>query len=303
MYKYFKKLSLFTSVFLSVFIFSLWIISFYVEKINSQSYAQNESNTFHIKTSANPDIIILGTSHGRQFSRSGLHNKSEEILNNKILNLSQGNGGGGNLNQMFWLEYYGLIKNKIVGKKIIYFIDPFIFTSNVFNSNNFIFIREPFSFSLLFTMVKTNQDLKCIFQYLRSKFGMSYIKQRYSPHNLKNNLCKIDQLSVSKRLKNLYPEKKLKFKEELKSIFKDMVVKLSLKNELLLIIPPTAPMGELPFHENLRELLNELSKHKNVKQYDHSQLIQDMCLYSDHDHLNKEGVKLYLNKLSAIINE
>lgn len=61
---------------------------------------ETESNLFFINDNENFDLLLLGISHARNFSRHKNHQRVEKILDKKFINLGQG-GAKAKLNGSF----------------------------------------------------------------------------------------------------------------------------------------------------------------------------------------------------------
>ena len=89
--------------------------------------SQTESNTLIIPENNKFDLLFLGISHARNFSRYGNHEKIEKALDKKIINLGQGSGYCGINEQLFYLDYF-YNKNNTT-KDIIIVLTPSMLTS------------------------------------------------------------------------------------------------------------------------------------------------------------------------------
>lgn len=260
------------------------------------NYDASESNLPNLENIKDAEYLILGTSHGRQFSRGGNHKKLEEKLGGTVLNLSQGNGGGGVYNQKFWVDYYQKKGGKY--QKVIYFIDPFVFFSKTFDEYNYIFVREPFDVGLFTFMLTEKVRTACTLQYLRSKLGKTFLKQLYTGNTTNNKLCAINETDVISRKKILYPEEPFIFDTKKFQFFVKFLLELSNNNkEVWLVIPPSYPIGGFHGYETLvQHIKADVVGTDRIQFLDHTNSIVDICLYNDHDHLNNEGMNLYLDK-------
>ena len=128
-YRFFKKTICFGLINICIYLFFAYGGSTFVKQ-NSFKNWETESNFLIIPNNQKYDLIFLGTSHGRIFSRASNHGIVEKVLNKKLLNLSRGSGGGIAPALINMLAFYHK-GNKV--DRVIYFIDPWIFYSSNWN--------------------------------------------------------------------------------------------------------------------------------------------------------------------------
>jgi hypothetical protein len=96
------------------------------------------------------------------------------------------------------------------------------------------------------------------------------------------------------RRESLYPEGQdgVAFKrngERLREI-----LKIAKKDATIVIfILPPILLGELPGKKELKELPHDLKQTYPLEEYDFTSAISDHNLYSDHDHINIRGIKIF----------
>src|SRR3989344_9671434 len=92
------------------------------------SNGMTESSLLVIPEDGHFDMLFMGTSHSRVFSRSGNHERVENIMGRRLLNISKGGGHGGIVPEKLFLEMFFDRGNQ--AEEIVYFIDPWTFFSN-----------------------------------------------------------------------------------------------------------------------------------------------------------------------------
>lgn len=288
MKKLLYKIPLFVVANLILLIVLLYCFSYPVEKYD-YSNSTTESNLLHMPKDQHFDLLILGTSHARVLSRFGNHQRMEKILDKSIINLSQGLGGGGILNQSAFARYFFSSGNTI--DTILYLVDPFIFYNKYFDDNDVNFNREPFRLKFMWIIATLGFDAGVQYSYLYSKFTSEWLKIKPFSFQRDDRMIKgINAVSVVKRFNVVYPEnlnrdvlhkKKLEFLQLIGYLEKQHSV-------LIFVIPPS--IIQWPGYEELVALLNELQQTHGIPYYDFSNEALDKKYFADHDHLNTEGV-------------
>ena len=93
---------LFISINIVIAVIGLWIIHIFQPDFNRND-TTTEATFSAIPTNQHFDFVIMGTSHAREFSRSGNKQLVEKTLHQSIFNLSKGMGHGGFLpNKAAW---------------------------------------------------------------------------------------------------------------------------------------------------------------------------------------------------------
>ena len=155
-------ISLITTIILIITIFSQ-----IVENRHFLNY-QTESNLLVFDKNVNYDILFMGISHARNFSRHKNQLRIEEITNKKVANIGQGGGACGVNEQLFYLDYFYFQNN--TAKQIIYVLSPPMVFSETLPIASNTFNYE--SFELLFLIKYLNFDSENKYQrilsYLRS---------------------------------------------------------------------------------------------------------------------------------------
>ncbi|BHH84746.1 hypothetical protein [Desulforhopalus sp. 52FAK] len=127
--------------------------------------AESESNLLVTGENQHYDVALLGTSRGRVFSRDTNHQRVEELLNKKVVNLSKG-GGGGLMPAKLHLSHFFHRGNSV--DQIFYLVDPWVFYSPINNDRNNFFLRdEPFELAIFWQLLVDKYPLKTILAYLQ----------------------------------------------------------------------------------------------------------------------------------------
>ncbi len=259
-------------------------------------YEYNNWNTYSsllpMKQNTKYDLLILGSSHGRVFSSFSNHERVENILKIKMLNLSK--TAGGLLPEKVLLKYFYDQGNSV--SKILYVLDPQIFYSAKWNEDNYFLEDEPLYLNFLWSARKQGLSDEVLFNYIRSKFSFYWLSSRAPVVELyeETALSRIDLEAVKKRKEFLYSDG---LKSEVFSTYskmlKDLVVVASKHDSKIIFIYPPTLLGDLPGASEVATLIKSFKKDYDVEFYDFSGIIKEPKYYQDHDHLNTQGVELF----------
>ena len=144
MRKFLIKIIIYT-VLLSLFMVCCLIGSSYIVNKRNFKNSQTESNTLIIKENEKFDLLLLGISHARNFSRYGNHEKIEKILQKKIINIGQGSGFCSINEQFFYLDYFYSEGNKT--DEVCIVLTPPMLSSETLPIASNTFENEIFDFS------------------------------------------------------------------------------------------------------------------------------------------------------------
>lgn len=259
--------------------------------------SQTESNTLIIESDKKYDLLFMGISHARNFSRYGNHEIVEGILDKKIINIGQGSGKCGINEQLYYL-YYFFKKNNQVKKVCLVLTPPMLTSENLPVASN-TFEQEMFKLDFLLNYLFFDSENKSerIIQYIQSKCKNQwlYLKPDLTQRN-DTKLQKIDKKVIEEGMQIAHGKSinQERFNASC-SVVRD-IVKSSRERgaEIILIIPP-ALFGKWPEHKWVLEFCEKLKKQQHVEYYDFSETVLNPSYYYDHHHLNTEGV-VYFTK-------
>ncbi|MBS4012734.1 MAG: hypothetical protein KGZ97_03085 [Bacteroidetes bacterium] len=304
MIRFIIKICFFLVLFVSIVVAVTYYFSY---RIVNKHYFENfdtEENIVIIPKNKHFDILFLGISHARNFTRYGNHDRVEEILNVKMLNLGKGGGKGTIANQHNYLRYFLCEGNSV--DHIIYVLTMPMFYSNVMDSKSSEMALE--AFSLKYFLISLfgpgiNKEQK-LYNYLRGKYRNNWKKVEPScTPNYEKVLGKIDSLVIQKGLDAAYVNGlELDALERNKKYLVNTIKFVQQNNiNITFIITPTL-FGEWPGHEDVMAFMKEIKEEYNVNTYNFCCVYPDNLEYFyDHHHLNTPGViqftKEYLSPL------
>ena len=289
--------------------------SIYVwERRHAYAPYQTESILRVIPYQQNVDLLILGTSHGRIYSRNRNEEIVEGILQKRIVNASIG-GGGGVIPAQVSLETFFARGNKT--RYVIYFLDAWVFNSTKWNEDFFPMTEEePLEWDFFTRLLDHGFSRSVLLAYFRSKLTSRWLTMRPSAgvELRREYLARRDPEAVAKRLGVLYQGKtsEIVFQRYWQHVL-TMAHMIANQNAQLLLIMPPSLLGTEPDTELLSKHVNDLVSRSfeggqmQVIFKDFSTAIQDPHLYYDHDHLNSAGIQAitenYLKPLFAELDE
>lgn len=251
------------------------------------------SNLLFLSENARFDFLMLGTSHAEKFSLWHNHERVERMLGKKIMNLSEGGGGGGLVNQFIYFQYFLQKGNKAAA--LVYFIDPFVFYNDDLDFNPYVYEKEPFYWDFLWLALKNGIPEASLWNYFRSKIKPFWWQLRPETETGKSDFLERADTSILKtRLAVIYSngmDEKVR-ERKLETFFQIVGTAEAQNIRVFFVIPPTL-LGTLPGTDKLTELLKKLKSEGRADFLDARNALTDPTLYYDHDHLNTAGITAF----------
>ena len=252
-----------------------------------------ESNLLFLPEGQSYDLVVCGASTGRAFSRAGNHQRTEEILGKSIINLAQGRGNGGLLNQKIYLDYF--LQQGNSGKEIVYVVNPSFFFSDNFDYRDELYDHEPFQLDFLSLIIQSGIPKVPVWSYLSSKFKPQWLLSKPKVKSAEER--QLAALDLSKRelwKKNTYTEglDETIFAKKC-AVFESVLQVAKERNMKMTVIYPPSLFGYAPGHEMVDRYFASLQSTYDLQVHDFTFAIQDKQLYYDHNHLNTEGIVLF----------
>lgn len=252
-----------------------------------------ESNLLVMPHGEHVGVVLLGTSHGRIFSRAGNHERVERILGESMLNLSKGEGRGIVAEDIF-LHYFYAQGN--TARDVVYVIDPFVFYADAWNDDNDFLFDEPLDIRFTLFLLQTEHVPMHVWaNYLKSKLAWGWVMAHPSfIQDRTDHLSSVDPQAVHARIENLYPEgtNSQTFRTYVRRL-DDIVALARAHGSRITFVIPTTLLGEMPGRADLLTELARVREKDGVRFFDYSSAVTNPSLYYDHDHLNTAGVELF----------
>ena len=293
-----------TTLYITLIVILLVLSSLYTKSKGFTNYT-TESNTLWLKENTEYDILFMGISHARNFSRYKNHLRIEKILGSKIGNIAQGKNICGVNEQLFYLDYFYYKGNK--ASKILYILTPPMLFSETLPIASNTFKYEAFEFPFLLRYFHFDSENKGarIISYLQWSLHPRSIFNK--PNTIERMESKLDTLNLEivRKGQNLaYSGTNLnfnRFNNSIKIIEKTIMLAERNNSDVILVIPP-ALFGKWRGHKETIDFANSMKeKYSTVKVFDGSETVLTPDLYYDNHHLNTEGIvyftEEYLNPI------
>jgi hypothetical protein len=252
---------------------------------------ETESNLLITPKYKHYDYVFLGTSHGRTFSRYGNHQRIESILESTVLNLSLGSGGGV-LPALTSLEYF--VRRGNSATTLVYFLDPWVLYYRKYNENHVFVHNEPLSGQFALLLLKNGFDKIRLLEYIRTKYQSTWRHQSPDLTIADTSVVKWSDSLANLTMKGRSPGPldTNQFRIYCKTLRQIFEIAKSQNMKIKVVIPPTL-IGETPGHREMVKELEVLQSQIGVSFVDHTSVINQVGLFSDHDHLNTQGIVTY----------
>jgi len=286
------QIALFISVNLLIIVIGLWAVDRFMP--NYERTCKNTSATFaSIPKDKTFDMLIFGTSHAKDFSRTTNHDSTEQILGLSCFNLGKAEGHGGIVPSVALWQVFKQRGN--TAKECIYFLDPWVFYSRLWNEMNYFLEDEPLNWEVWNASFRSGAEPEVLFNGIRSKLKPSYfMSNEIIPHPKLDSLTSLEPNLVQKQKDVNYPSGRdsVVMKEYIKK-FVELIRDIEeFGIKVTIIIPPTL-LGKDPGWEAVQQALNK----NGFKILDHSEVVKNLALYYDTNHLNSKGIGIYLRSL------
>ena len=272
------------------------IFAYLIIQDKNLNYPQGktESALISIPENINTDILIMGSSHGRMFSRNKNHETVEKILKKQIINI--GASAAGVVPEKLFLKYFFYKNNS--AKTIFYIIDPFVFSTSKWNEDLYFLAEEPFKLDFFFLTLFSNVSIDVKYNYIKSKFKHDWHEYNASRMPVTtDSLSTPDSSSINSRIKAIYPDglNLITFKKYDNYLQEIVQIARDHNTQIIFIIPPSL-LGKQPLTDELIKSLQNLHTKYGYKYYDFSLSIPNSYYYYNHDHLNNNGIKYFTEK-------
>lgn len=257
---------------------------------------QTDSILLAMPRASSFDAVFLGSSHAYLFSRfKENHAIVERELGMRVCNLALPTGGGLRPAR-FMLEYF--FERGNTAKKVVYFLDPFVFFSTGANDAHKFVYFEPLQFSFLKKLAMDGYPLRSILTYIRSKFSYAWFFQEAQPllgqtQTLEGEM--IDPAKVKARMESLYGDgiREANFERYAREFVRIAEYCKARGAALYVIVPPTL-LGPEPGTQRTFAWLEEQRKRFGFEVRDLCEAMPERKYYYNLDHLNTPGVERFM---------
>lgn len=291
-------------LFILVFILA-WASSYAVQRRGFKNW-HVEGNLLMMKKDKHYDLLIMGISHARNFSRYNNHQRLEKMLDCKIINIGIGEGRCGAIDQNFYLDYFYDQGNTT--RKILYVVSPPLLTKDFLNTASNTFNLEPFraDFFWQYLHYPAENKYQRLFYYVKSKFSHKWLNLKPKSKKSRDDALEaLDSAKIREGLKLLLVngERIDEFKENCITVENTINLARANHSEIIFIVPP-ALFGKWQGHYEIMDFLKEMKVKYGTRYYDLSESVLVPEYYYDHHHLNTAGIEYFTqNYLKDIIDQ
>ena len=261
--------------------------------------AQTESVLLALPRGQHVPLVMLGTSHSRNFSRSGNHERMEDVIGVRIANLSRGSGNGVVAAQVNLQVFFDQGNSTDV---VFYFIDAWALFSPVWNEENpAYFDDEPFQTNHFVRSVAAGVvGPDVLWRHINDKFSPRWLTMHpESPAGKSNTreVLSVDPELIQNRVDVLYQDglDQNSFRRYARRVRQIVDLVERHGGQVVFILYPTL-LGEEPGVAQWSSWLRDLRPTGNVAFFDHRFSVTDPALFEDLDHLNTAGTLAYARR-------
>lgn len=255
------------------------------------TYAESESNLLVTGSNHHYQLVLLGTSRARVFSRDDNHARVEAILGGPVANLAKG-GGGGLMPAEVHLSYFYYRGNS--AEHIVYLVDPWVFFAPINNENNTFFLRdEPFELFILAKLIGAGFPIARMSAYLQMIAVTDWrgISRYAAPGLTAGTLDRVDAEKVEQARRHYLSTYNNDRFSEYASYVK-AINRLAEKNgSTVTYVMLPIMMRDFPGAAQVDGFLRDVALHDaNVEYYNFIHAMGDKHYYYDHMHFNRHGI-------------
>ncbi len=286
-----------------IFLFLFLQMSIYLVVVSfptlRHSFANNttESDLLMMPKGTSWDILLMGTSHAKIFSRNGNDDRVRKILGKDFFNLAKGGGHGGIFPESLLLSRFYRERNH--ADTVVYLVDPWVFYSRQWNEQNYFLEDEPFDIRFYFAALWGGAERSVLINGFQSKLFSHWLFLEPASREPKTDkLLSINDRQIAQDKKDYYldglnQENFLHYA----MLFQQLVALAEKNHSHVVLIFPTTLWQETPGKNQVLAFLQELQKtHPNIEVHDFSHVITDPQYYYDTNHLNSLGVTLFTER-------
>lgn len=292
--QFIKWLSLFLTFAVILEIGVLTGLSEYVASRNFLNH-ETESNLLFLGEDKEFDILLLGVSHARNFSRHKNNLRIEKALGKTMCNLGQGKGACGINEQHFYLQHFYDNGNK--ANTLVYVLSPPLLFSETLPIASNTFDFEPFEigFLLKYLVYDTENKFERLSSYVRFKQNKRWLEHKPEClDRMDDLLLKIDTSAINQGQSYAYGGALNMERFAISCQRIEKTVQLAQKNgsKVIFMIPP-ALFGKWNGHDETMDFASKMNGQYGVEVYNFAEVILEPKYYYDHHHLNSAGIEVF----------
>lgn len=298
MKKFIKKIFFITASFVLIFMILVFLFSKIVESKDFNNW-ETESNLLIMKPNTHFDILFLGNSHSRMFSRHKNHERVERILHKTIINFGRTGGTTGYSDYLLYLQY-AYSKNVTFDTIVVNIFSEMLLSKTPYIASN-TFENEPFKLDFFIRFLKypyTQNKFQKSFYYMRSKLSIEWITHKpFSLDAKTDSLLEIDSTKIKEGFEIAFADGVDTVNFNYTSIIVEEIVKLAKNNGATVVFITTPTLfGNWPHQEMVEDLMVDFNLKYGTKYYNFADSIKNPNYYYDHHHLNTKGIVKFVDE-------
>lgn len=273
-----------------------WVYTAPIEYTN----AETEANLPILKEDTHYNVLMMGISHARIFSRHRNHERFESATGKSMINLSQGGGFGGLDNQLLHLKYF-LHKGNTADELVLVLSPMLMFNRNT-DRTRVAFEREPFDpeFFLFVAEHGVENRYQQLGYYLRSKLFWTWITTRPTTlDRMDKQIEGLDSAAMARTMPGAYPYGLDPAQFADRSDVAESIFRIAHENGMQIkIIMPASLFGKWPGHDETMAWLEKVRSTYDLQIIDLSERwVMRTEYFYDHHHLNTDGVMKAIDEM------
>jgi len=293
--KFLIKALLFVIINILIACISIGVIHYFENRYHYHNW-ETDSDLLIIPNHKSVDLLIMGSSHARIFTRDMNHLRVETILHKSLVDIGKGGGEGGVVTNLVMLDYF--YDQGDTARNIVYFIDAWPFFSNKWNEKSYFLTNEPINADLFRLCLHYHVDDDVLINYFKSKYTLEWMERQPKTRTINNDILKdVSKEAIAKRLASLYIEPyDVNVFNHYASLLEQVVEHARAHHAKLTFIFPPTLLDDNRGKDKVLAILADFKVRYGTDYFDYSNEIQDNTLYYDHDHLNTKGVVYFTER-------
>jgi len=295
----FLRFAVLAAVVLSVVFLLSWA---YTSRL-TYTNAETEANLPILTHDTHHDVLMMGISHARIFSRHRNHERFEDKTGKSMINLSQGGGFGGLDNQLLHLKYF--LEQGNTANELVIVLSPMLMFNNSTDLTRVAFEREPFDPNFFGFVAENGVENRYqqLGYYLRSKLFWTWITTKpTSLERMDKRIDGLDSAAMARTMPGAYPYGLDSAQFADRSAVTENIFMVAQQNGMkITVMMPASLFGKWPGHDETMDWLDQKKDTYDLRIIDLSDRWEMQTEYFyDHHHLNTDGV---MKAIEALISD
>lgn len=263
---------------------------------------ETEANLPYFPDNSRYDVVMMGISHARIFSRDHNHERVEQILGKKMINLAQGGGYAGLDNQLMHLNFY--LDRGNTAENMVIVLSPMLMYNRNMDRTRIAFEREPLQSGFFRYVAAHGVENRWtqLAYYTRSKLFWNWLTLKpVALPRMDKVIAGLDSAAMARTMPSAFPAglDAHVFKERA-AVLNTLFDTAKTADMHITVIIPAALFGTWPGHDQTMDYVRSIQQEFDLTILDLSRAYPDNKLYYDHHHLNTDGVEKAADTLKQV---